>query len=173
VAQNTHEPAGDRSTDSGGPPGDIKAFCILQAFWGSLEILGGAVLVFAADFLRQFGTGPGLYRTRMGSVSGTRLQAGTPGPETVGLLGVAVALVGVGTILSLYGLWHLRPWGWILAVVVQFLGVSVNLSFLGGFAVPGAATGTHLTSVVVAVALIGYLWYRRSLFDIERYLPIG
>jgi hypothetical protein len=77
-----------------------------------------------------------------------------------GGLGGLLAIVGlvaiVQAVLSLafaYGAWGLKPWGWMLGIVVEVIGLVLSALFV----VNGSAITSQLISIVIAVAIIYYL----------------
>jgi hypothetical protein len=67
-------------------------------------------------------------------------------------LGLAISLFGV---VVTYGLWNLKPWGWMGSLIFQMLCIVNNgLAILAGQSI----TGGVYFSTAFCIALIGALW---------------
>ena len=70
-----------------------------------------------------------------------------------GLIVLGVAISGFGGVVT-YGLWNLKPWGWIGSLIFQVLCIGNNgLAILAGQAI----TGSVYFSLAFCIALIGAL----------------
>lgn len=69
------------------------------------------------------------------------------------LLGLLTLVLSGAYLYVAWGLWHLKPWAWLLTIIVQGLGL---LSDVISVAV-GAATGADYLSMLLGVIIIVYL----------------
>ena len=114
-------------------PQGVTILAILAAIGGVLGILGSLALIGLGGVLGA--AGGGLF-------GGMTMLFG------LGALVVAVLELGFA-----YGAWTLKPWGWILGIVVAIASLALSLLVVVG---GGDITG-QIISIVVAVAIIYYL----------------
>jgi hypothetical protein len=73
------------------------------------------------------------------------------------LLALGLLVIGPLELVLAYGAWNLRPWAWLLGVVVQFTLIVLAALQLGGF----EAT-RHVVPIVIASITLWYLMTPRA-----------
>jgi hypothetical protein len=70
-------------------------------------------------------------------------------------LGIAAIVVGVAQLIVAFGLWTLKGWAWLLAVILQGINVVVGLAtlFMHGLTGMGSAA---IGSLVVSAIILAY-----------------
>lgn len=68
----------------------------------------------------------------------------------VGLVAIAQAVLSLA---FAYGAWNLKPWGWMLGIVVEVIGLVLAVLFI----VDGSSITSQAISIIIAVAIIYYL----------------
>lgn len=110
----------------------LKAICVLWFLGSALSIyLGFSLAVYAASY-----------------------EAGW-----VAFLGILQGLLGVAQLVSVFGLWGLRPWAWTLAVSLLWIGLL--------FRVIGLLSGNWIEGgigAIVSVLFLVYFYSRRDWF---------
>ncbi|WP_275882717.1 zinc ribbon domain-containing protein [Halorhabdus sp. BNX81] len=139
---------GYRDARIGRAPTGIRVLCAVFGLLGVFSLFTGAI---AGD----------------ASQAATALGARGTG-STLGGLGVLLVLIGIGDFAAVYGLWNLDWWGWLLAVALVAFSLLVNVAQLAG-----TGGGIVLISIVVHLAIAGYLYRERALFDVEAFLPVA
>jgi uncharacterized membrane protein (DUF2068 family) len=73
------------------------------------------------------------------------------------VIGVAWLVVGAAQLAFAYGAWTLKPWGWILGLVIE--GSSILLTFIIGIMAGnlGATLVASIIPLAVAIIIIAYL----------------
>ena len=115
-------------------PMGVTILAVLAAIGGVLAILAGLVLV-------------GL------SSSVAAADMALPLSGAVAILGIVSIVLGIGELAFAYGAWGLKPWAWMLGIVLEAVGIVVNLLEFRS----ATATST-IISVVIAGAIIYYLY---------------
>jgi hypothetical protein len=115
-------------------PMGVTILAVLAAIGGVLAILAGLVLVGLSS-----------------SVAATDMALPLSG--AVAILGIVSIVVGIGDLAFAYGAWGLKPWAWMLGIVLEVVGIVVNLLEFRS----ATATST-IISVVIAGAIIYYLY---------------
>lgn len=66
-------------------------------------------------------------------------------------VGVVYLVLGLVTLFCAYGLWALKSWAWMVAVVVQLIGLAtVVLAAVTG-------SGLNIVSAAISILIVGYL----------------
>ena len=115
-------------------PLGVTILAVLAAIGGVLGILAGLVLV-------------GL------SSSVAAADMALPLSGAVVILGIVSIVVGIGDLAFAYGAWGLKPWAWMLGIVLEAVGIAVNL-----LEFRSATVTSTIVSVVIAGAIIYYLY---------------
>ncbi|MGD0123582.1 MAG: hypothetical protein ABSC46_13640 [Candidatus Limnocylindrales bacterium] len=115
-------------------PMGVTILAILAAIGGVLGILAGFVLVGLSS-----------------AVAATDMALPLSG--AVAILGVISIVVGVGDLAFAYGAWGLKPWAWMLGIVLEAVGIVVNLVEFRS-----ATASSTIISVVISGAIIYYLY---------------
>jgi len=115
-------------------PMGVTILAVLAAIGGVLGILAGLVLVGLSS-----------------SVAATDMALPLSG--AVAILGIVSIVLGIGELAFAYGAWGLKPWAWMLGIVLEAVGIVVNLLEFRS----ATATST-IISVVIAGAIIYYLY---------------
>lgn len=115
-------------------PMGVTILAVLAAIGGVLGILAGLVLV-------------GL------SSSVAAADMALPLSGAVAILGIVSIVIGIGDLAFAYGAWGLKPWAWMLGIVLEAVGIAVDLLEFRS----ATATST-IVSVVIAGAIIYYLY---------------
>lgn len=139
-------PQGYRDATIGRAPTGIRVLCAVFGILGVFSLFTGAI---AGD----------------ASQAATALGARGTG-STLGGLGFLLVVIGIGDFAAVYGLWNLEWWGWLLGVALVALSLLVNVAQLAG-----TGGGIVLISIVLHLAIAGYLYRKRELFDVDAYLP--
>ncbi len=122
-------------------PMGITILAVLAIIGGVLGILGGCSVVAGGALIGAMGA-----------------QAGVGGAATGGgllsLYGVVILLIAVADIVFGIGAWTLKPWAWMLGLVLQGVNVVVALvSILAGW----SSIGSQLIGLVINGVIIYYL----------------
>ena len=115
-------------------PMGVTILAVLAAIGGVLAVLAGLVLV-------------GL------SSSVAAADMALPLSGVVAILGIVSIVVGIGDLAFAYGAWGLKPWAWMLGIVLEVVGIAVNL-----LEFRSATASSTIISVVIAGAIIYYLY---------------
>lgn len=126
------------------PPG-IRILCIVMGVLGGFLLLAGGISNDVGTVASQAGA----------SDAGSML----------GNVGALFMLIGVGSFGGIYGLWNRRTWGWVLTVGLFGIGALLSLSLLGG-----TGQGIGLVLLIVQGTIVGYLFTKREMYDVDRYL---
>lgn len=113
-------------------PMGVTIIAVLAAIGGVLGLLAGVAALGLGGLVASAGSGLG------------------------GLLAIVGLVAIVQAVLSLafaYGAWGLKPWGWMLGIVVEVIGLVLSALFI----LNGDAITSQAISIVVAVAIIYYL----------------
>ena len=114
-------------------PLGVTILAVLAAIGGVLGILAGVALM------------------GLSSASSGLAISGLSG--YLGLFGGIVLITSVLELVLAYGFWTLKPWAWLLGIVLEIVGVGTSLLTFRS----ETATST-ITSVVIAGIIIYYLW---------------
>ena len=119
-------------------PTGVTVIAILSFIGGILAILAGAAT------------------TLLGGLIGAATDS-TVGGVFGGLfavIGIVILVVGIAYIVAGYGLWRLRPWAWLVALVLSIVSlVFTILGIVGG----GGLGASQIVSLAVAGVIIYYL----------------
>jgi hypothetical protein len=113
-------------------PMGITVLAVLAAIGGVLGIIAGLVLV---------------------GLSSATADLALPVSGLIGILGAATIVISVLELVLAYGLWGLKPWAWMLGIVLEIAGIVIDiLEFRSA-----TASGT-VVSIVIAGAILYYLY---------------
>ncbi|MFX0170826.1 MAG: hypothetical protein ACFE9L_02800 [Candidatus Hodarchaeota archaeon] len=86
--------------------------------------------------------------------------------------GLAVVLLGAGFLVSSYGVWHLKMWGYLLAQMMAFADFAIILVWPILFMLfPSILTETDLSPSTIifeafyTAGIMRFLYYKRELFN--------
>jgi hypothetical protein len=126
-------------------PTGITILAILAAISGAFSILAGLGYVLGAPLIPAAAIGT--------------VAADIAGPlKSIALvIGIFWLVVGVAQLAFAYGAWTLRPWGWMLGLVIE--GSSILLTVIVGVMAGNlvATLQASLIPLVVAIVIIAYL----------------
>ena len=126
-------------------PAGISILAILAIVVGVLNIMAGLGFIAGAPLISEFAVG-----TVASDVSGSLKSIAM-------VLGIAWLVVGVAQLAFAYGAWTLKPWGWMLGLVIE--GSSILLTFIIGI-MAGNLAATLVASAIplaVGIVIIAYL----------------
>jgi hypothetical protein len=115
-------------------PLGVSIIAVLLGLYGLLTFIGGLLVVVLSNY---------------GLVLGGTYLFGLPGT----LIGVVLVLVGLIELGVAVGLWHLRMWALVLAVLVLLYDVASPLFSL----LVGRGVGSSIVGFVIAFLLLVYL----------------
>jgi hypothetical protein len=115
-------------------PQGVTILAVLAAIGGVLGFIAGAALV-------------GIGGVAAGAGSG--FLAGF-----IAIFGVIALAQSVLLLAFAYGAWTLQPWGWTLGVVAEVIGLVLS----GLFILNGSAISSQIVGIVIAVAILYYLF---------------
>jgi uncharacterized membrane protein HdeD (DUF308 family) len=126
-------------------PTGITILAILAAISGAFSILAGLGYVAGAPLIPAAAIG-----TVAADIAGPLKAIAT-------VIGIFWLVVGIAQLAFAYGAWTLKPWAWMLGLVIE--GSSILLTFIVGvMAGDLAATLTaSLIPLAVAILIIAYL----------------
>lgn len=114
-------------------PTGVTILAVLAAIGGVLGILAGLVLVGLSSSVSDLAI-PGL--------SGL-----------VAILGLLTIVISVGELAFAYGAWGLKPWAWMLGIVLEVVGIVVSL-----LEFRSSTASSTVVSVVIAGLIVYYLY---------------
>jgi len=126
-------------------PTGITFLAILAVVAGAANILAGLGFIAGAPLIPGLAVG-----TVAEDVSGSLKSIAL-------IIGVAWLVVGAAQLAFAYGAWTLKPWGWILGLVIE--GSSILLTIIVGV-MAGNLVATLTVSLIplaVAIIIIAYL----------------
>lgn len=126
-------------------PTGITILAILAVVAGAANILAGLGFIAGAPLIPGLAVG-----TVAEDVSGSLKSIAL-------IIGVAWLVVGAAQLAFAYGAWTLKPWGWILGLVIE--GSSILLTIIVGV-MAGNLVATLTVSLIplaVAIIIIAYL----------------
>ena len=115
-------------------PLGVTILAILAAIGGVLGILAGLVLVGLSS-----------------AVAAADMVLPLSG--AVAILGIITIVISLGDLAFAYGAWGLKPWAWMLGIVLEAIGIVVNLAEWRS-----ATASSTVVSIVIAGAIIYYLY---------------
>jgi|SRR5580658_2842609 hypothetical protein len=115
-------------------PLGVSIIAVLLGLYGLLTFIGGLLVVVLSNY---------------GLVLGGTYLFGLPGT----LIGVVLVIVGLIELGVAVGLWHLRMWALVLAVLVLLYDVASPLFSL----LVGRGVGSSIVGFVIAFLLLVYL----------------
>jgi hypothetical protein len=135
----------DTVTATTSRPTGITILAILALFSGAFSILAGLGYLAGAPLIPAAAIG-----TIAEDIAG-------PLKSIAMVLGVFWLVVGVAQLAFAYGAWTLKPWGWLLGLVIE--GSSILLTFIVGIMAGNlvATLTVSLIPLVVAIVIIVYL----------------
>lgn len=116
-------------------PMGITILAILAAIAGVLGLLAGLAIVGLGGLMASTGG------------TGTGIFAGL-----AGIFGILTLGIGVAYLAFANGAWGLKPWGWILGVILSIVSL-----VLSGLQALGGDFGGQIVSIVIAGAILYYL----------------
>jgi hypothetical protein len=114
-------------------PTGVTILAILAAIGGVVAILGGIVLL---------GVGNGISDTLIPGMGGL-----------LAVLGLLTILVGIAELALAYGAWTLKPWAWMLGIIVEVANIVVAI-----LQFRSATASSTLISIVIAGIILYYLY---------------
>jgi hypothetical protein len=126
-------------------PTGVTILAILAAVSGAFSVLAGLGYIAGAPLIPAAAVG-----TVASDIAG-------PLKSIALVIGIFWLVVGAAQLAFAYGAWTLKPWGWMLGLVIE--GSSILLTFIVGI-LAGNLVATLLASVIplaVAIIIIAYL----------------
>jgi len=120
-------------------PTGVTVLAVLSIISGVLSLLGG----FGALLLGGLAT--------VGGAAQGNADAAALGIVAV-VIAVTLLITGALSLVVAYGLWTLRGWAWITAIVLQVIGLAMN-----GFNLFQGSSGA-VFSIAIAVVVLYYLF---------------
>ncbi len=121
-------------------PFGVAVISVFMVLVGVIMVLGGLLIIAAAFLTTLFHMGV--------ATSGAMLFTGV----YLYVLGAVLVLLGIIDVILGWGLWKLRYWAWMLAIVFGIVD-----------ALLGAVT-FDIVLVLVAIIVVVYLWFVRKAF---------
>jgi len=126
-------------------PLGVLIISVLSILGGVMFILGGAAtiakMIIAREMFKEMFTGQFPVLSMM-------------------MLIIGIFLLVVGT-----GLWKLKMWGWLLAVIGLAIGIGNSIYGLG---MGGQEIGSAVPSIIISFILVGYLVTKRKYFFLRK-----
>ncbi|MFN8632085.1 MAG: hypothetical protein U0838_17720 [Chloroflexota bacterium] len=126
-------------------PTGLTVLAILAAISGVLSLLSALGFIAGAPLI------PGV-------LAGTDLEGSTTSLKSIAVvLGLGWLVIGAAQLAFAYGAWTLKPWGWMLGIVME--SASILLTIVIGI-MTGSLVATLIASLIpliVALVIIGYL----------------
>ena len=122
-------------------PTGITVIAIIAAILGVLGVLGGLLVVLTGVLLG----------TASSSADGGGL-ASTVVVGLVGILGIVVLATAIADIVFAYGAWTLKPWAWMVGIVIGVISIVLAALSLGG-----GGTTTPVVTIILWGVVIYYL----------------
>ena len=113
-----------------------------------LALIGGLIMVFFGGFEAMLGP---MLGEEMARQSGEAADAAVGG--VMAFMGVGFLVVGIVQLVTAYGLFTLKSWAWMLAVVLQFIALVMN-----GLQLTGDKMGAAVISMLIAIGILYYLF---------------
>ena len=114
-----------------------------------LAVIGGLINLAFGGFMTFMGPALG---AEMASQSADTTASYALG-GAMAALGIGLAILGLLYLVTAYGLFTLKSWAWMLAVVVQIVSAVANgVQFINGYA------AGSLGAVLIAIAILFYLF---------------
>ncbi|MFX0173424.1 MAG: hypothetical protein ACFE9L_16140 [Candidatus Hodarchaeota archaeon] len=86
---------------------------------------------------------------------------------------LATLLVGAGFLVSCYGIWYLKAWGYFLAQIVTLTNCILIFSWPilyvylpSVFSEAETSFLTFVSQTLIAAGIMGFLYYKRELFNV-------
>jgi hypothetical protein len=114
-------------------PTGITILAILAAIGGVLGIVGGLGVTLLGGLLSAY----------------TGVFGGL-----ITIIGLAAIIVGVAQIVSAYGFWTLKPWGWMVGVGIAVANIVIAVLWY----LAGSGISNQILSVVISAVILYYLW---------------
>ena len=121
-------------------PTGITVIAIIAAILGVLGVLGGLLVVLTGVLLG----------TASSSADGGGL-ASTVVVGLVGILGIVVLATAIADIVFAYGAWTLKPWAWMVGIVIGVISIVLAALSLGG------GGSTPVVTIILWGVVIYYL----------------
>ena len=112
-------------------PTGITILAVLAAISGVLGLLSGLAVIGLSGLAVAVGVYGGLYQ----------------------IIGFGILALSVANLAFAYGAWTLRPWAWMLGIVIQVANIVLELLWV----TQGAGFTSILISVVVSAVILYYL----------------
>ena len=114
-------------------PMGVSILAVLSAIGGVLGILGGLALMALSSVTADLAV-PGL--------SGL-----------VVILGLFTVVISILDLVLAYGLWGLRPWAWTLGIVLEVVGIILDIVEFRS-----STASSTIIGIAIAGIIIYYLW---------------
>lgn len=137
---NSPQQRGYRDATISNTPDGIKILSVAFGVLGGVSLLIGSFFAPTSTIAASAGAG------NIGSV--------------FQILSTILILIGVGQFVTIYGLWNMKRWGWILAASLIVISLILNLVLVSG------AAGAAIIVIIVHMTVGEYLYDRRSLYNI-------
>jgi len=119
-------------------PAGVTIIAILSFVAGILAILAGALSTLLAGLIGA------ATDTAVGGIFGGFFA----------VIGVVILVIGIAYLVTGYGLWQLRRWAWLAALVLS--AISLVITVLGMFG-GGGLNASNIVTLAVAGAILYYL----------------
>ena len=113
-----------------------------------LAVIGGILNLAFGGFVALLGPAVGTEMAQQTDATSSYAVGGA-----IAVLGIGLAILGLLYLITAYGLFTLKGWAWLLAVIVQVLSVIVN-----GIQVINSQAGSSIVAVLIAGAILFYLF---------------
>jgi uncharacterized membrane protein (DUF2068 family) len=113
-------------------PMGVTILAVLAAIGGVLGIFAGMVLV---------------------GLSSAAADLALPLSGLVAVLGLATLVISVLDLVLAWGLWTLKPWAWMLGIVLEVVGIVLNI-----LEYRSATASSTIIGIVIAGIIIYYLY---------------
>jgi uncharacterized membrane protein (DUF2068 family) len=113
-----------------------------------LAVIGGLVAVFFGSFMAFLGPAVGVEMTKQTGDASTAAYGGI-----MAVLGFAFLIQGLIQLVTAYGLFTLKGWAWLLAVIMQVFSLVLN-----GVQLFRGEVGSAVIGVLIAGGILYYLF---------------
>lgn len=113
-----------------------------------LAVIGGLIALFFGGFMAFMGPALGVEMTKQTSEAASAAY----GALMTGL-GVALLVQGLLQLITAYGLFTLKGWAWVLAVILQLFSLAVN-----GLQLVRGQIGGPVIAMLIAAGILYYLF---------------
>jgi len=113
-----------------------------------LAVIGGLLALFFGGFMAFLGPAVGVEMTKQTGEAASAVYGGA-----MAFLGFAFVIQGLIQLVTAYGLFTLKGWAWLLAVVMQVFSLALN-----GIQLFRGQIGSSVIALLIAAGILYYLF---------------